>query len=474
MSIKTKAESNAEYFLKLINNKINKKNNKELLLFLLEEHFHYSRYYGNSWVIPFHDKLNSSIEELNIENEDFKNDIISIFNYELKITELYFSNIDYIYNNKKIRPSFFNYDSDLPLIHYLIDYKIYILSKHLYSCIYNFYMIYGFENKKDIFKLINNESLNGQVFYNKNKELCFKVPIGKSSCFLFKHKDLLYGIDVNISSNINSLFVIPHFIHTHDIYSQDYTTLKSNIKENELNNLDLLLEKYSKEKIIKEGFLKEISTTNINYILCFENEPNYHNISISDYKILNLLSIEIHDIYHFKIPSDVHRIIFNHLSSTSNNENISLEKRDYSISNIINYLSSGTINQISNKLTDRDKSLVHNIIVNKLSMIINDMDKDSFRLIDFIKACNKNQINNIDVAENLYSYFINHESFYKYKGYNIKNIVSFREKLCKRYIEYMIFNLSNKKEDFDLIIKKVIKINPSTNVKKLRSKLKKL
>lgn len=479
MEISNKAKQKAiELISVLFDSSLNK--NKKYFSDCIEEHFHYSRYYGNPWIESFNKEIIKSFDSLEFKNEKMKKDLLSAFNYQIKLTDVHIKRISEIIQMNKMTPTFFNMESNLSPVHFLIDYKNYLMSKHIYSCVFHFLRFKDFSKQKNIFDSINSHSLTGKIFsFSDEGDIYFSVPLNKAPCFVFYNNGKIIGIDSNISPSCNSLSIIPHFLFLHKSYNRDYQKLREQFKEVHQKKLPDLLKDVSDENfILKESVFKDMVCANVNYVMCFENETQYHNISLEDYITMNILALEKPSLIGFKIPSNVYRIIFNHIISSASYFDLSLDKRDFSISLILSYLSSGNIWDLTNRLSTRESGIINRIIINKLSMIISDIEDNKFTLNDFKKACLKNQILNESISEALYLFFVKHKSFYSYFKLNSDksndSIIFFRELLCKHYIEDLIDDASHEDISIDLITSNILAINPNINIKKIKSKIKKI
>lgn len=477
MEISTKAKNKASELISVLFDDVKNKNKKYFSDFL-DEHFHYSRYYGSIWKSAFNKQIIKEFDELTFKNEQMKSDLLSVFNYQTKLNDIHIKRISEIIQLRKVSPTFFNSESDLNPVHFLIDYKSYIMSKHIYSCIFHFLRFKNFSKQKNIFNSINSHSLTGNVFHFENEDIYFSIPINKAPCFVFYHDKKILGIDSNMSPNCNSLFLIPHFLFIHQSYDNDYKKLREKFKDIHQKKLPILFKEVSNDNILSDVDFKNMVNKNINYVLCYENETQYHNISLEDYITMNILAIEKPTLAGFEVPSNVYRIIYNHIINSASYFDLSLDRRDFSISFIMSYLSSGNINNLKNKLSKKESGMINKIIINKLSMIIKDIDNDSYELNDFKKACLKNQILNNDISEALYLFFIKHKSFYSFfkKNQDIggDSIIKFRESICKKYIENLIIETTNNDSNIDMAISNILAINPSANAKKIKNKLKKI
>jgi len=478
MEINNKAKQKATDLISVIFD-AKKNKNKKYFSDFLEEHFHYSRYYGSIWIDSFNKQIQKEFDSFDFKNEGMKKDLISAFSYQTRLTDVNIKRISEIIQLKKMTPTFFNMESNLSPIHFLIDYKNYLVSKHIYSCVFHFLRFKDFSKQKNIFTSINSHSLTGKIFDMVNDDIFFNIPLNKAPCFIFYHKEKIIGIDTNISPSCNSLSLVPHFLLLHKSYDKDYETLRVKFREVHQKKLPTLLKEVSCENNkLNDVDFKNMVCQNINYIMCFENETQYHNISLEDYITMNILALEKPNLAGYKIPSNVYRIIFNHIINSASYFDLSLDKRDFSISLILSYLSSGNILDLTNRLSNKESGMINRIVINKLSMLISDMESDKFGLGDFKKSCLKNQIINDDISEAVYLFFIKHKSFYSYfklgsdKGAD--SIINFRELLCKNYIQDLIEDAIESNMGIDLIISNITAINPNINIKKIKNKIKKI
>lgn len=479
MEISLKAKNKA---IELVDNIFNNsdKTPKKYYSDLLDEHFHYSRYYGKAWIESFSKQIEIEFNKLDFKNEKLKEDLLSSFRFNMTLDDIHIKRISEIIKLKKITPTIFNYDSNLNPVHFLLDYKNYLLSKHLYSCVFHFLRFKNFSEMKNIFKIINAQSLTGQIFFEEGSDIVFSITLNKAPCFVFYNNDVIMGVDSNISSKINSLFYIPHFLFLHNSYDTDYKKLRDKFKENHQKKLSTSLNDFAIENTNNLDFskFKNIVNSKINYILCFENETQYHNISSENYITMNLMSLEKNQMSGFNINSDIYRVIFDHIINAGSYFDLSLNKREFALSQILSYLSSGYINDFKNKFSNKESVIIDKIIINKLGSIIHSMDKDSYDIINFKKACRKNQILNDNIADNLYLFFIKHNSFYGYfkkdRDSEINYVINFREELCKSYIEELISDSEKENIKSDLIVSNILAINPSLSERKIRNKIKKI
>ena len=101
---------------------------KSIISSFIDDHFHYSRYYGEAWKKPFNEQIKNEFNALNFNDKNIEDDLKLLFSYDVKLNELQLNNIKSISKTKTTKPIFFNYESNLNNLHFVIDYKNYLIS----------------------------------------------------------------------------------------------------------------------------------------------------------------------------------------------------------------------------------------------------------------------------------------------------------------------------------------------------------
>ncbi len=356
----------------------------------------------------------------------------------------------------------------------MINYKNYLMSKHLYSCVFHFLRFKNFSKTDSLFSRINNSSLTGNLFFEEKDKTYFKIAINKAPVFLFYDTRKIVGVDVALSPRYNAANLIPHFILLHSSFDPEEKMFREKFKENHKKNIDEILGNVSENETISSQTVKDLLNKNVHYIMCFDNDTQYCNLSNIDYLSIKMVAMEKEQSFGYTTGNQLHKIIFNHILSASGYENEI--KRDITITNMLLYLSTHKINDIKFQLTKKDDEIVDELLINKivsiLSFSINE-DNDFFQ--SFFKSCYRNQLMNDNIIEKLYLFIIHHDSFFKYFDLDKpshKEVIRKRKSLLEKHIEFLISEVKTL-IDIDKVLSDILLINPSINVRKIKNKMKK-
>lgn len=269
------------------------KEDKENCINLYNNYFYFSRHYNNEWDNNFKLGFFKNLDKNNLKNIDFFYN--TFFNFSIKIENFHIENIEKIINEKSIFSLGFIKNYQLNIIDFLLSYKSYIFSKHLYILIFYFNTI-NTQNHKNIYDFLKNIdrlSLTQKIFNFKNNSAYFIISKNKGPCFLIWNQKSIYAIDVSISNTYNKKIYNIHNLITQNIVDE----IPKNIQKK-------LIEIHKNE----DTFLKNNNQNNnqnikYNYVLSFDMDIIPNNISIKNFKIIKLLFSEnnfIGDVYIFQ------------------------------------------------------------------------------------------------------------------------------------------------------------------------------
>lgn len=480
MTIVEIAKNKGQKFADLLS--LNELKNSDELISIFHEHFLNSRIYLKTWNLNFTNCTIKRLKELKISDFDLKI-VEDILSFELTLQPKHYIKIqDIIINEKVYNNLLFNNNNFFNSFKYMLDYKNYFMSKHLYSIFKNINLIIESPkdnfNFKDCFSLINSKSLTGVIFHSfDEQEFKFKIPLNVSTNFMFWNKGNLIGIDTSFNQEFDSEILLKHFITLHLLYKKTPKEIQENLKKIQNRNFKSILNKISSNKIVDYQFLKKVISPNIIYILDIDfnyeyDEFNYAEI-LSSY-ILNL-DKEFVDGYH--IPEQLNLIMFNEVISTIKTDyNIDKKFRENLLTKILSSTYDYNTMIYNFTLLPENNNFIKSFYLKKCNRIFNKLQSKDLNEIKFKNYLLSLGINDKENREKIYKSFIN-KSITNFKEFS--NIFNKDKSIVFECINYLnsdkikciiIEQINSGIKDIN-IINSVLKIEPNMNTKLIQKKI---
>lgn len=452
-------------------NKTNLKDNEELID-AYNLWFNNVRYYNTKW----NNLFNSRMEKYLInKNKNIKSVLNEVFSLSFELSEMHYNLVRRIYNTRETPSFYFNRNSNIEPLYFLINYRNHIMIKNYSSCIYHFLKFINFKikNNKTIFDEIKKYSLSGKIISEQNNTHYFHIPSNKAPSFLFFDNNKIIGIDVFIDHKYMIKDIISHFILMHLSFNKNYDILKNNLIENSKKDFNELISPFLKNKNKLDVFkIKNFLQSNCNYVVCFDTDEEYSCLEKEKLNTYKFLSMEYNIIDDIFFDNDFYKILFNQISHSKNKNNLTF-MREYCLSFLINSIKNDNYNCFLNSLNYSDKNFLEKSLGQKCNFIKIIFEKTQMTYDDFTAASKKSGIINESEIDFIYNLFIDFYKFKDFKENNFlsKSIFSLKNLVVKGYSNEIIYNGLINNDDYEKIIDLLKISNPKLSKRKIKSKL---
>lgn len=460
----------------------NSVNKNETLIEIFHEHFLNSRLHLKSWNNNFVTSTLKRLKDLKSSPEQLKM-IDDALSFEIVLKEHHYSKIqDIIINKKKSSNLFFNNTSFFSSYKFVLDYKNYFLTKHLYSIIKNVDLLvdniehdFNFIN---FFSTINSKSLTGIIFIpTDSNNFKFRIPMNISTNFMFWNKSKLIGIDTSISEKFDSEILLNHFTYLHILYKKTPKEIQENLKKVQNRTFKSILMKISNNKIIDHQVIKKLISPNVNFV--FDIDFDYEYESFSYYKVLSsyLISISKNNIDEYEIPEQLNTIIFNEIiSGLKLSDVITKQFREDLLVDILTSFKDYNSLVSNLNILPNNQNYIKNILINKSLKMKELLDTNNLNELKFKNYLFSLGINVKESRELIYNSFINktilnYPEFKNIFGENKNNLSNCINHLNSDKIRSIINTSIKTSLKDNIIIKEVLKIDSTINQKNLQNKI---
>lgn len=461
---------------------LNDPKNSDELIAIFHEHFLNSRVHLKSWNLYFINCSIKRLKELKVSPSDIKivEDVLSL---ELTLQSKHYIKIqDIIINERNSNNLLFNNINFFNSFKYILDYKNYFMSKHLYSIFKNINLIIDSPkenfNFKDCFSCINSKSLTGVIFHSiDDKEFKFKIPFNVSTNFMFWNKGNLIGIDTSFNQQFDSDILLKHFVTLHLLYKSTPKEIQNNLKKIQNRNFKSILNKISSNKVVDYQFIKKIISPNITYILDIDFNYEYDGLSQPEILSSYILNLDKEFIEDYQIPEQLNLIIFNEVISTIKTDyNIDKKFREELITRLLSSTYDYNTMIYNFNLLPDNNNFIKSFYLKKCNRIFNKLKAKDLSEMKFKNYLLSLGINDKENREKIYRSFIN-KSITNFKEFS--HIFNKDQSVVFECINYLnsdkikciiIEQINSGIKDIN-IINSVLKIEPNMNTKLIQKKI---